>query len=168
VKLYHFSENPNIPLFEPRLIYEESEAKVWTIDEYHAPHYFFPRECPRVCVWANEVTTEHDKQTIFGMSRTHRMIAIESAWYERVNTGHIYRYHFDADDFEMHEPNAGYYISRKTVAPLRVERIDDLVGAILANGIELRVTPSLQPLRAFLLQSSINYSMIRMRNAAIE
>jgi hypothetical protein len=168
VKLYHFSENPDIQKFEPRLIYKETEAKVWTIDEYHAPHYYFPRECPRVCIWPKEDTSAEDLELFFGMSITHRMIAIESAWYERVSKGHIYRYSFDPIDFEIHEPNAGYYISTQCVEPINVERMDDLVGSIVTHGIELRVTPSLKPLREFILKSSINFSMIRMRNAVIE
>jgi len=168
VKLYHFSDNPNIQRFEPRFINEETDAKVWAIDEDYAPHYFFPRECPRVCVWPKEDTSAADLEFFFGMSTARRMIAIESAWYERVSRGHIYRYSVDPVDFRIHEPNAGYYISSRSVEPLSVERMDDLVGSILSQGIELRITPSLKPLREFILKSSINFSMIRMRNAVME
>lgn len=166
--LYHFSEDPSIQRFDPRIINKETVAKVWTIDETHAPHYYFPRECPRVCVWPKEDTSLSDIQYFFGLSKTHRMIAIESAWYERVSKGHIYRYSFDPVDFQIHEPNAGYYISTRSVEPLNVERIDDLIGAIISQGIELRVTPFLQPLKEFIIKSSINFSMIRMRNALME
>lgn len=168
MKLYHFSDNPNIKRFEPRRIYDEVVPKVWTIDEYHAPHYFFPRECPRVCIWPKEDTTESDLNTFFGMSDAKRMVAIETAWYDRVSKGHIYRYSFEPDDFEIHEPNAGYYISTRAVEPINIERIDDLVGSIIIQSIEFRVTPSLKPLKEQILKSSVNYSMIRMRNAVLE
>lgn len=165
VELYHFSDNPHIQKFEPRLIYQETVAKVWAIEAFHAPHYFFPRDCPRVCIWPKADTLPADVERFCGMSATNRMIAIESGWYERVSKGHIYRYSFGADNFVSHVPDAGYYISTQTVEPLQVERIEDLVGAIIAQGIELRVTPSLTPLKDAILQSTINFSMIRMKNA---
>jgi hypothetical protein len=167
MKLYHFSEEPDIKLFEPRIIYKQTDepAKVWTIDEFHAPHYYFPRECPRVCVWPKEDTSDQDMDIFFGMSKTNRMVAIENDWYEQVRHGRIYRYVFEAEDFELYEPNAGYYISTRSVKPVHVERIDDLIVTILQEGIELKVTPSLMPLKNRILESTMNFSMIRMRNA---
>jgi hypothetical protein len=166
IKVYHFSEEPDIEEFEPRVINQADEsAKVWAIDDFHAPHYYFPRECPRVCVWPKEDTTLQDRMAFFGMSTVNRMIAIETGWYERVRNGHIYRYTFDGDDFVLYEPNAGYYISTQTVKPIKVEKIEDLIMAILKEGIELRVTPSLMLLKDRILKSTVNFSMIRMRNA---
>ncbi|AYB43223.1 DUF6886 family protein [Paenibacillus lautus] len=168
--LYHFSEEPDIPIFEPRILYNQNNepAKVWVIDAHHAPHYYFPRECPRVCVEAVESTTKADVETFFGMSCARRMIAIEAAWYERVRTGCVYRYSFDPTDFELFDANAGYYIATKTVVPVRIERMDDLVASILQEGIELRITPSLMPLKERIPASTVNFSMIRMRNARTE
>ncbi|MDQ0060036.1 DUF6886 family protein [Paenibacillus harenae] len=170
MRLYHFSEEPDIKVFEPRMINGQIDelAKVWTIDEYHAAHYYLPRDCPRICIWPKEDTTELDLDKFFGMSKTKRIITIESGWYERVRKGTIYRYGFDPDAFELYEPNAGYYITTRTVKPLFAERIDDLITAILHEGIELRVTPSLIPLKEHVLASSVNFSMIRMRNAVLE
>lgn len=165
MKLFHFSEEPNIPFFEPRKIYEETEAKVWAIDEYHAPHYYFPRECPRICVWTDEATTERDIEGFFGMSASRRMIAIETRWYERLRTGYIYRYSFEAATFRVENMDAGYYVSNQKVIPRSVERVDDLIIALLKEGIEVRVTPSLYPMRDKVLDSTIAFSMIRMRNA---
>lgn len=165
MKLFHFSENPDIKIFNPRTIYDQTDAKVWTIDKYHAPHYYFPRDCPRVCVWPKEDTKEQDITRFFGMSQVNRMIAIETDWYDRVRKGSIYRYVFDSAEFELEEENAGYYVARRPVTPIEVERIDDLVTAILNEGIELRITPSLMPMKKHVLESTINFSMIRMRNA---
>lgn len=167
MKLYHFSEEPDIKIFEPRIIYNQTNkpAKVWSIDEFHSPHYYFPRECPRVCIWPQEDTTEQDLDKFFGMSKTNRIVAIETGWYDRVRGGHNYRYTFDPENFEIFDANAGYYVSTRTVKPVNVERIDDLIMAILQAGIELRVTPSLMMLKERILKSTVNYSMIRMRNA---
>lgn len=165
--LYHFSEEPDIRIFEPRVLYNQNEEppKVWAIDAHHAPHYYFPRECPRICIEAGKSTAEEDVEMFFGMSRARRMIAIEADWYERVRTGCIYRYHFDPAEFQLFDENAGYYIATKSVAPAHVDRMDDLIPSILQEDIELRVTPSLMLMKERVLSSTVNFSMIRMRNA---
>ncbi|MFF2887359.1 DUF6886 family protein [Paenibacillus sp. NPDC057967] len=165
MKLFHFSEESNIPYFEPRTIYNQTEAQVWAIDGYHAPHYYLPRECPRICLWTNEETSEKDIADFFGMSTSRRMVAIESRWYERLSAGRIYRYTFESDCFREQDVNAGYYVSNQKVVPFAVERVDNLFAAILNEGIEIRVIPSLLPMRDKVLESTIAFSMIRMRNA---
>ncbi|UVI32756.1 DUF6886 family protein [Paenibacillus spongiae] len=167
MNLYHFSEEPDIAVFKPRkLEYRSDEpAMVWAIDEFHAPHYYFPRECPRVCIWPKEDTTDADLQRFFGQSGTTRIVAIETAWYERMKKAVIYRYRFNTDSFSCHTPDAGYYISLNTVEPYSVDRLDSLPEQIIALGIELRITPSLRPLQAVIPSSTVNFSMIRMKNA---
>lgn len=167
--LYHFSDSPDIRVFEPRVLNHQLDevAKVWAIDEYHAPHYYFPRECPRICVWPKGDTTQSDLEKYIGMSGTRRMAAIESAWYDRMKAGHIYRYTFDPEDFEAYNENAGYYITTRTVKPIDAVKIDDLVKALLMEEIELRIIPSLLPLQEAILKSSMNFSMIRLRNAKV-
>lgn len=165
MKLYHFSEESDITIFEPRTIYDQTDAKVWTIDTYHAAHYFFPRECPRVCVWSKEDVEQLHLAQEFGVTSTQRMIAIESDWYDRVRKGHIYRYTFESEHFELENKDAGYYSSKCTVRPIAVERMDDLIDAILKEDIEFRVMPSLMPLKQKVLESNVQFSMIRMRNA---
>ncbi|BBH19345.1 hypothetical protein Back11_06900 [Paenibacillus baekrokdamisoli] len=166
MKLYHFSEESNITRFEPRqLDYRKDEpAMIWTIDDFHAPHYFLPRDCPRVCVWPKEDTSEEDLHQFFGHSSTNRLVAIETGWYETVKNTQLYQYTFNSDAFTLYNRDAGYYITKQPVIPLAVEPLDDLLAAMIALGIELRVTPSLIPLRNSILNSTVNFSMIRMRN----
>jgi hypothetical protein len=170
VKLYHFSDNSEIDLFKPRqLDYRMDEpAQVWAIDEFHAPHYFSPRDCPRVCIWPKEDTTEQDFYRFFGHSKTKRIIAFETGWLERITKGFIYRYVFNGDEFTLQDSNAGYYTTTSTVKPIAVERMDHLLERITVQGIEVRITPSLIPLKQSILSSTINFSMIRMRNAIQE
>lgn len=168
MKLYHFSEEPDIRKFVPRRIPSEppsAPAKVWTIDEEHAPHYYFPRDCPRVCLWCGEGTTASDRERFFGLSETSRIIAIEVGWYDRVRRGRIYRYRFESGPFQLQDVNAGYYTATEAVQAVAVDQIDDLVQTLLQEGIELRVTPSLWPLVDAALNSTVSFSMIRMRNA---
>ncbi|WP_370511101.1 DUF6886 family protein [Paenibacillus glucanolyticus] len=82
---------------------------------------------------AGEKTSESDIEMFFGMSGTRRMIAIEAGWYERVRRGYICRYSFDPADFELFDANAGYYVATNIVAPIHVERMDDLVAKCVLN-----------------------------------
>src|SRR5438445_9179842 len=70
MKLFHFSEEPTIQRFEPHVPQPQPEASplVWAIDEAHAPNYFFPRDCPRVCFWSGPRTTRADRERYFGPS----------------------------------------------------------------------------------------------------
>lgn len=64
------------------------------------------------------------------------------------------------------DEGAGYYVTADSVRPQGVRRVDDLLGEIAARrDVELRVTPSLWPLRDAVLASTLQYSFIRMRNA---
>ena len=62
--LYHFSEEPDITRFEPRLPTSASgapaEPTVWAIDEEHEHNYLLPRDCPRVTFYAAPTSTPGD------------------------------------------------------------------------------------------------------------
>ena len=53
----------------------------------------------------------------------------------------------------------------EAVRPLACDRLDDLLGAIGASGAELRVMPSLIDLWRSVIQSSMQFSGTRLRNA---
>lgn len=61
---------------------------------------------------------------------------------------------------------AGYYVSTEPVAPLTVEPVGDLLGNLIASGVDLRITPSLWPLHDALVGATLDFSMIRLQNAA--
>jgi hypothetical protein len=167
MSLYHFSEEPNIAEFAPRapLAHPESEPFVYAIDAWHAPLYYVPRDCPRVCFWLLPTTTPEDIATFFAYVSGRMVIALESAWQERLMTTALYRYVFDeADFFSVHDH--GVHLSRKTVKPLRVEPMGHLLRRLMEADVELRFCPSLVPLGERIIQSSLHFSLIRMRNAA--
>ncbi|MDR0137749.1 hypothetical protein RFW18_08295 [Metabacillus idriensis] len=60
---------------------------------------------------------------------------------------------------------AGYYISFEEVKPLKVEPAGDLLEKITKEKVELRFTRSLYPIRNRVLASSLDFSIIRFRNA---
>lgn len=165
-ELYHFSEDPTIERFVPRspLARPEVEPLVWAIDEWHAPIYFMPRECPRVCGWPLPTTTAEDYERFFSYVSSRMIIAIEAGWEARMHTTALYRYVMPADSFESLN-DAGMHVSRETVVPLRVEPVGDLVMALLTARVELRICASLTPLADALIASTLHFSLIRMRNA---
>ena len=78
----------------------------------------------------------------------------------------LHCYHLSGDTFELADACAGYFVSRVPVKPLRVEVIADPVSAVLGRGVELRVQPSLWALRDAVVESTLEFSVIRWRNAA--
>src|SRR4051794_29371382 len=130
--LYHFSEEPDITVFVPRspVGRPQVEPLVWAIDEWHAPMYFVPRECPRACFWPSATTSADDRKRWYGGVDARMVIAIESAWLDRVRSTHLYRYTVPHDSFVMNDATAGHYVSREHVAPLNVEPVGDLLSAL--------------------------------------
>jgi hypothetical protein len=165
--LYHFSEEPDIGVFEPRppLARPEVEPLVWAIDDWHAPMYFFPRECPRACFWPGAQTAHEDRERWFGGIDATMVIAIEAAWLDRVRTTKLYRYTMPATAFEPIDATAGFYVSRASVVPLTVEPVGDLLTALAAANVELRITPALAALWQRVIASTLEFSGTRLRNA---
>lgn len=165
--LYHFSENPTIERFEPRIAEHrrgEVEPLVWAIDDWHQPLYFFPRDCPRILVWPLPSTTNEDRLRWFGASEARMLAHIEWAWLERMRTTQVYRYVFGDDGFEdLHD--AGMWVSRQTVEPQAVEPMGDLLEALRWARVELRVLERLTPLRGA-WDTTLHASGIRLSNAA--
>jgi hypothetical protein len=67
--------------------------------------------------------------------------------------------------FEEILPEAGYWISRAAVTPLGVAIVEDLLGALAARGAEVRVLQDFWPLRDAVAASTLEFSIIRTRNA---
>ena len=165
MRLYHFSEDPTIERFEPRLMEArpEGEALVWAIDEWHSPMYFFPRDCPRILLWLLPTTSEADRERWFGASEARMLAHIEWGWLERMRTTSLYRYVFDGAEFED-LGDAGMFVSRAVIAPLEVAPVGDLLQALREADVELRVVERLTPLRG-VWDTSLHASGIRLRNA---
>jgi hypothetical protein len=60
--LWHFSEDPSLGRFRPRAPAASPAARplVWAVDTRHAPLFWFPRDCPRGCIWPVSATTPLD------------------------------------------------------------------------------------------------------------
>ncbi|QYR22580.1 hypothetical protein KZ483_06350 [Paenibacillus sp. sptzw28] len=164
---YHFSEEPGIRRFKPRpsAAFPHYPPVVFAIDEEHAAHYFFPRDCPRVIYWKADSTTEEDLNAFFSHTAAAKIIAVENGWLERIRSTKLYVYTFAEESFECFDGTAGYYISTSEVAPLNVEPVGDLLKKLLGRRVELTFTPSLHPIRDKVVASTVDFSIIRFRNA---
>ena len=167
--LYHFSEQPDITVFEPRVAPSSTLAEplVWAIDDRHQVMYFFPRDCPRACFWPGDRTTPDDRERFFGGVDARMVIAVEAAWLDRIRATTLYRYTMPEATFSQPLPgdSSGHWTSRQRVVPSAVEAIDDLLGAIARERVELRITGSLIALWKLVIQSTLEFSGTRMRNA---
>ncbi len=162
--LFHVSEEPIIDVFEPRSSIYVAEPVVWAISEARLHNYLLPRDCPRVTYYAGRETSAADVERFLGSSTA--VVAIESGWFERLRSCRLNCYHFPPDTFECFDECAGYFVSRKTVVPARVEIIDDPIAELIKRGVELRFVPDLWSLRDAVVKSTLQFSIIRMRNAS--
>ena len=168
--LFHVSEQPGIVLFEPRLPRPDNPQGinyplVFAIEERLLHNYLLPRDCPRVTFYARPDSDPADVARLLGVTDSRHVVAIESGWLDRVRQTTLWLYEFPAATFEVIDAGAGYWVSRVAVEPLAVTRIDDVLGELARRDVELRLTPSLWPLRDAVLASTLQFSFIRMRNA---
>jgi hypothetical protein len=161
--LFHVSEESGIARFEPRPSEYTGGPAVWAIAEPRLCNYLVPRQCPRVTYYAGADTTAADVERFLGSSPA--VVAIETGWLERVRLTRLYCYQMPPDTFECLDECAGYFVSRVPIVPARVEVVPDPLSELRRRGAELRVLPSLWSLRDAVVASSLQFSLIRMRNA---
>ena len=111
-------------------------------------------------------TTAEDVERFFGHTTAAVIAAIESKWLDRLRDTTIYRYTLPSDGFVLRNESAGYWVSEYECRPLKVEPIRDLLAALVEAGVELRVMPSLVALRDAVIESTVDFDIIRWRNAA--
>jgi hypothetical protein len=167
-RLYHASDDPGVERFDPR---PSSGAvgvlgdAVWAVDEEHLQNYLLPRDCPRVTFYAQPESAPEDVARLMGQSTARFVVAVESRWLPEIRRQRLYVYDLPATTFVVADAGAGYYVSREPVVPLGVTVVEDLLEALVARDVELRVMPSLWKLRDAVVASTLQFSCIRMRNA---
>lgn len=169
-RVYHVSEESGLSRFDPRppattSTVSQGRPVVWAIGERLLHNYLLPRECPRVTFYAAPDTTAADVQYFFGDTAARHVVAVESGWLDRIRHATIYLYEFPGETFELTDPIADYYASYSPVFPCSESTIDDILAELLRRDVELRVTPTLWPMRDAVLASSLYFSCIRMHNA---
>jgi hypothetical protein len=133
------------------------------VNEQHWWLYWFPRDCPRACFNAKEDTTEADVERWLDGDRERRIAVIETGWLEPMRSAKVYAYRLPAETFE---PWDKFFISRETVVPLEVVELGDLFARHATAGNELRIAPTLYPLWDRVIETTLDFSGIRLRNAS--
>jgi len=166
-RLFHVSEDPAIASFEPRPPPSPDSGveglAVWAVAESHLPNYLLPRDCPRICFRAGPKTTDADRERF--LVGAERVIAVEAAWLERIQRCVLMLYALPPETFVQAVPSAGYWISREDVTPLDVRSLNDPIGALAAANVEVRLLADFWPLCDAVAESSLEFSIIRKRNA---
>jgi hypothetical protein len=165
--LWHFSEDPSLGRLRPHTPARNPQAPplVWAVDTRHAPMFWFPRDCPRGCIWPGPATTAEDRERFFGQSATTRVHVMEADWLARMQACRLYAYRLAGEVFRPHEVG-GYWVADEPVDAIEQVIIDDLVGRHTAAGIELRITPSIWPFWRRVASSTVEFSGSRLRNSA--
>lgn len=168
MQLFHFSNEPNIEIFRPRVKHNRQDMPpvVWAIDQEHEFTFYFPRDCPRIVVTRTDDMSEEDQAKFFGLSSANIIITVETHWYKTINEATIYRYTFPGESFKLFDETAGYYISEETIKPEEMKPLNNLIERLIDLNVEVRFTPSLHPLREAILQSTIqDFGIHRFGNA---
>jgi uncharacterized protein DUF6886 len=163
-ELWHVSENPAIEVFHPQQneLHALDEPLVWAVDTHYQWLYWFPRDCPRACFEASEDTSDEDVERWLDGDRTRRVAVIENGWLERFRAARVYAYRLPPETFE---PWDKFFVSRETVVPLELVDLGDLLTLHAEAGNELRVAPSLYPFWDHVIETTLDFSGIRLRNA---
>ena len=165
--LWHVSEQSGLRHFVPRGSVTDSQAGalVWAVDTRHLPTFWFPRDCPRGCIWPSSKTTPEDHERFFGQSGSERVHLIEAGWLARVQACRLFAYRFDLASFRAHDVG-GYWVAEQPVDATDCVELDDLLASHAAAGIELRIAPSIWPFWRRVITSTVEFSGSRLRNAA--
>ncbi len=167
-RLFHVSEEAGIARFDPRPPPSPDAGVlgdcVWAVDEDHLVNYLLPRDCPRITFGRGRETSAQDAERFLG-GGVRRVVAFEAAWLERVKACALRVYEMPDESFSLALAEAGYWISRDTVIPSKEQIETDLIGALLNAGAEVRVLQDFWPLSDAVAASSLEFSIIRKRNA---
>ncbi|MDO3435308.1 hypothetical protein QWJ46_21800 [Rhizobium sp. CBN3] len=171
MRLFHFSDDPDIAVFEPRPVRNPSIRPVglewlngplvWAIDDDHDFMYLFPRDCPRTLIWATPETLETERRQWLGEWRA--AAYVERHWLERLEAETIHRYEMPAEQFEDLR-DAGMWLARRRVVSIERTAISRLDQEFAPRRVELRVVDSLRLLKN-LWNTGLHVSGIRLRNA---
>jgi hypothetical protein len=169
--LFHISDDPKIKMFGPRPSPWPIEGidgdVVFAISGRLLHNYILPRDCPRVTFYGGPGTSLHDREKFFGSSTADYVIAVENGWFKKIQQTTLYCYEFPPDHFSLIDACAEYFVSYEPVIPLAVKPIYNILESLLQRNIELRFLPAIDGLADEVRQSTLRFSLIRMRNALV-
>lgn len=162
--LYHVSETPDIPIFNPRpptrADLDANTPLVWAIDGAHIANFMTPRDVPRVCFKQGDSSTPEDLAQ--WLVKGQGAVAIEKGHWPIMLRTTLYVYAFDKAAFTLQDKVAGYYVSTTPQVPLFCRIVVDLPSAIHAQGMRLMLVDNLWPLARRIVNTTLDWSLCRM------
>ena len=165
--LYHYSENPDITRFTPHVPVSNPEVvpAVWAIDAARAPVYWFPRDCPRIAVWAESEDQQGRMHDRFDTDATRLQVTL-AEWEAPMTSCELFEYRFDPQDFVPLAEAEGQWIATIAQEPVGVEPAGSLVERQRSAGVDLRFVDEfaeLADLRLMVVSSGLPFSIVRYR-----
>jgi hypothetical protein len=158
----HYSEDADISVFAPHVppTNPEQPAQVWAIEPRYAALYWFPRDCPRVAVWANDAPQQRALENRFATAaaRVQFAHARDERW---IRSTDLWEYTFDAAAFEPWPDAEGQWITTSTVRPTAIRKLGDLVAEHARAGVDLRFIDELTAVRDQVVTSGLPFSIAR-------
>jgi hypothetical protein len=136
---------------------------VWAVDDAHLRNYLFPRDCPRITYAAGPGTTRQDRERFLPGSGP--VAAIEHGWLEPLSRTPLHVYEMPPAPFALQDAAAGYWVALEAVEPIGSAVVADPLRALLDRGVEVRLLQDFWPLCDAVAASSLEFSIIRKRNA---
>ena len=95
------------------------------------------------------------------------VINIEWEWLDRILATKLYRYQLPEASFFELEPGdpSGHWVSSQSVKPLSVEPMGNLITRVQESNVELRFTAQMLDMWKLIIQSTMQFSGTRLRNA---
>lgn len=168
--LFHASEEHGIAIFHPRTPpapeVDRTVPCVWSIGFAFLANYLAPRDCPRVIFGAGPETRAEDRARFIGDCKAPRIVTIEKGWRSRMEDSAISIYAFArGDHWDLFDSVCEVFVSELSVMPIARHHIASPASALQLLGAELREVDNLWPLIDAVAASSLNFSIIRKRNA---
>jgi hypothetical protein len=77
----------------------------------------------------------------------------------------LFVYEMPRQEFQLADRSAGYWVTRNPVVPTAVTEVADCFAEIQKRGAQVRICDDLWPLYDAVVCPTLDYSIIRMRNA---
>ena len=158
----HYSEDASIEVFEPHVPTTNSTSVplVWAIEPRYAPLYWFPRACPRVAVWANNLAQRAAVTARWGTT-SDRVQFADRADEQWIRSTPLFEYTFDPDDFEAWPQAEGQWVATRAVRPRARRSLADAVDVQRSAGVDLRLVDNLDAVRIGVIESRLPFSIVR-------
>lgn len=128
-------------------------------------HAFRNRDCPRIAYHVGKNTSVADRKKFFMSPTSSYAVVIESKWFDTMRKTTLYLYEFDTIAFQLMDDVAGYYVAKTAQIPIAKYKLNDLFGELIKRNVEIRVTDNLWDFADEVKESTLNWSLCRMRNA---